>query len=65
MAKSAAVLIEPIAERLKEFTATPPRIAVSPLGDSIVAVGATRSALDYVEKNSLDLELNGASPNAL
>ncbi|MBT2532188.1 ROK family transcriptional regulator [Arthrobacter sp. ISL-48] len=57
VAKSAGVLLEPIAERLKEFTATPPRIAVSPLEDSIVAVGATRSALDYVEKNSLDLVL--------
>jgi len=65
VAKSAAVLIQPISARLKEFTATPPRIAVSPLGDSIVAVGATRSALDYVEKNSLDLELNGASSNTL
>jgi hypothetical protein len=30
---------------------------VSPLGDSIVTVGAVRCALDYVEKNSLDLEL--------
>lgn len=57
VAKSAGVLLEPITERLKEFTATPPLIAVSPLGDSIVAVGATRSALDYVEKNSLDLVL--------
>lgn len=57
VAKSAGVLLPSIAERLDEFTATPPRIAVSPLGESIVAVGATRSALDYVEKNSLDLEL--------
>ena len=57
VANSAGVLLEPIAERLKEFTATPPRVAVSPLGDSIVTVGAVRCALDYVEKNSLDLEL--------
>ena len=57
VAKSAGVLLGPIAERLGEFTATPPRIAVSPLGESIVAVGAIRSALDYVEKNSLDLNL--------
>jgi predicted NBD/HSP70 family sugar kinase len=61
VAKSAGVLLEPIAERLDEFTATPPRIAVSPLGESIVAVGAIRSALDYVEKNSLDLELRARS----
>ncbi|WP_087873993.1 ROK family protein [Arthrobacter globiformis] len=58
VANSAGVLLEPIAARLPEFTATPPRVAVSPLGDSIVTVGAVRRALDYVEKNSLDLELN-------
>ena len=57
VAKSAGVLLEPIAERLKKYTATPPRIAVSPLGDSIVTVGAVRCALDYVEKNTLDLQL--------
>lgn len=59
VADSAGVLLEPIAAKLKDLTATPPRVAVSPLGDSIVAVGAVRAALDYVEKNSLDLELKG------
>ncbi|KRE65212.1 ROK family transcriptional regulator [Arthrobacter sp. Soil736] len=58
VANSAGVLLEPIAERLHEFTATPPTVAVSPLGDSIVTVGAVRCALDYVEKNTLDLELS-------
>jgi predicted NBD/HSP70 family sugar kinase len=57
VANSAGVLLEPIAERLTKYTATPPRVAVSPLGDSIVTVGAVRCALDYVEKNTLDLEL--------
>jgi len=57
VANSAGVLLEPITERLKEYTVTPPRVAVSPLGDSIVTVGAIRCALDYVEKNTLDLEL--------
>jgi predicted NBD/HSP70 family sugar kinase len=57
VANSAGVLLEPIAMRLNEFTATPPKVAVSPLGDSIVTVGAVRCALDYVEKNTLDLEL--------
>ncbi|MFX1819179.1 MULTISPECIES: ROK family protein [Micrococcaceae] len=57
VANSAGVLLEPIKRRLKDFTATPPRIAVSPLGDSIVTVGAVRGALDYVEKHSLDLQL--------
>jgi predicted NBD/HSP70 family sugar kinase len=58
VANSAGVLLEPIAARLPEFTATPPRVAVSPLGDAIVTVGAVRRALDYVETNTLDLELN-------
>lgn len=57
VANSAGVLLEPIAERLLKYTYTPPRVAVSPLGDSVVTVGAVRCALDYVEKNSLDLEL--------
>ncbi len=61
VAKSAGVLLEPIAGKLKGFTAMPPRVSVSPLGDSIVTVGAVRAALDYVEKNSLDLELAAAS----
>ena len=65
VANSAGVLLEPIAERLTEFTATPPRVAVSPLGDSIVTVGAVRCALDYVEKNTLDLELGRAIHGAL
>jgi predicted NBD/HSP70 family sugar kinase len=64
VANSAGVLLEPIAERLKEYTVTPPRVAVSPLGDSIVTVGAVRCALDYVEKNTLDLKLMArASPH--
>ena len=57
VADSADVLLAPISERLTGFTATPARVAVSPLGDSIVTVGAVRCALDYIEKNSLDLEL--------
>ena len=32
-------------------------MTVSPLGDSIVTVGAVRHALDYVEANALELEL--------
>lgn len=57
VANSAEVLIAPIARKLADFTATPPRVAVSPLGDTMVTVGAVRGALDYVEENSLDLEL--------
>ncbi|GGH92835.1 ROK family protein [Arthrobacter liuii] len=62
VADSAGVLLAPITERLKEYTATPARVAVSPLGDSIVTVGAVRCALDYVERNSLDLELAAPTP---
>lgn len=58
VANSAGALLESIADRLGEFTATAPRVAVSPLGDSIVTVGAVRCALDYVEKYTLDLELS-------
>ena len=57
VAKSAGALLDPIAERLPEFTATPPRLAVSPLGDSVVTMGAVRSALDFVEEETLDIEL--------
>ncbi|MBE4719138.1 ROK family transcriptional regulator [Pseudarthrobacter sp. AB1] len=57
VANSAGVLLKPIARHLREYTVNPPRVAVSPLGDSVVTVGAVRCALDYVEKNSLDLEL--------
>ena len=60
VANSADMLLGAITERLAQFTATPPRVAVSPLGDSIVTVGAVRRALDYVEQNSLDLELTAA-----
>jgi predicted NBD/HSP70 family sugar kinase len=57
VANSAGVLLAPISERLPHFTATPPRVAVSPLGDAVVTVGAVRGALDFVEANSLDLDL--------
>jgi predicted NBD/HSP70 family sugar kinase len=57
VANSAGVLLAPISERLPDFTATPPRVAVSPLGDAVVTVGAVRGALDFVEANSLDLDL--------
>lgn len=60
VAKSAGVLLQQISERLTEFTVTPPRVAVSPLGDSVVTVGAVRCALDYVETHTLDLTVPAA-----
>ena len=62
VANSAGVLLGSIHERLEAFTVAPPRMAVSPLGDSIVTVGAVRCALDYVETNSLDLDLRRFDP---
>ena len=52
---SSSVLLEPLRAELAEFMTTPPRVAVSTLGDAIVTLGAVRLALDYVEKNALDL----------
>lgn len=57
VAESADALLPGITRRLPRFTATPPRVTVSPLGDAIVTVGAIRHALDYVEENALELEL--------
>jgi predicted NBD/HSP70 family sugar kinase len=57
VAGSAEALLKPISEQLPEFTPTPPRLAVSPLGDSTVTMGAVRRALDFVETNTLEIEL--------
>ena len=58
VAESAGALLPGITALLPRYTATPPRVTVSPLGDSIVTVGAVRHALDYVEANALELELD-------
>jgi predicted NBD/HSP70 family sugar kinase len=57
VAAAAESLLPAIEEQLATFTATPPRIAVSSLGDTIVSVGAVRHALNYVEQHALDLQL--------
>ncbi|HET6294226.1 MAG TPA: ROK family transcriptional regulator [Kribbella sp.] len=57
VAEAAKSLLPGIEEQLATFTATPPRVAVSPLGDAIVSVGAVRHALNYVEQHALDLTL--------
>jgi predicted NBD/HSP70 family sugar kinase len=54
---SAAVLLDPIAAQLPLYTHTPPRLAVSTLGEDIVAVGALRHALDHVDATALTLNL--------
>ena len=59
VATAAGALLPDIDKHLAGFTSTPPRVAVSSLGDAIVSVGAVRHALNYVERNALDLELTG------
>jgi predicted NBD/HSP70 family sugar kinase/predicted transcriptional regulator len=56
---SAGVLLAGITGLLPRFTATPPRLAASTLGDEIVSLGAVRHALDYVEERALDIKLAG------
>jgi predicted NBD/HSP70 family sugar kinase len=58
VAEPAAVLVGPIRERLPRYTATPPEVAVSTLGEAVVSLGAVRMALDHVEQHALDLELH-------
>ncbi|MFI5708645.1 ROK family protein [Kribbella sp. NPDC051620] len=58
VATAATALLPEIEKQLATFTATPPRVAVSSLGDTIVSVGAVRHALNYVEQHALDLQLN-------
>lgn len=57
VAEGARFLLPSITEQLAGFTATPPRVAASSLGDAIVSVGAVRRALNYVEEHALDLQL--------
>jgi predicted NBD/HSP70 family sugar kinase len=57
VAEAAAALLPDLETQLVRYTSTPPRVAVSSLGDAIVSVGAVRHALNYVEEHALDLEL--------
>ncbi|WP_328322097.1 ROK family transcriptional regulator [Kribbella sp. NBC_00382] len=58
VATAAKALLPEIEKQLATFTTTPPQVAVSSLGDTIVSVGAVRHALNYVEQHALDLQLN-------
>lgn len=57
VAEAAGALLPDLEKQLAGYTSTPPRVAVSSLGDAIVSVGAVRHALNYVEQRALDLEL--------
>ena len=63
VATAAKALLPDIEAQLATFTATPPRIAVSSLGDTIVSIGAVRHALNYVEQHALDLQLTSVGQN--
>lgn len=65
VAQSASVLIEPIEGALEALAQHHPRVTCSILGDAIVALGAVRLALDYVEDNALEIKLpaRGLSSN--
>jgi predicted NBD/HSP70 family sugar kinase len=58
VAEAAQALLPDIEKHLAAFTSTPPRVAVSSLGEAIVSVGAVRHALNYVEHQALDLQLS-------
>ena len=53
VAASADLLMDPIAERLLEYTSTPPVVVATALGDHGVVTGAVRLALDRVESTML------------
>jgi len=57
VSQSAGVLLDGISEQLPSLTVTPPRVAASTLGESVVSIGAVRLALDHVQDNALDLDV--------
>ena len=55
VSQSAGVLLDGINDQLPALTVTPPRVATSTLGESVVSVGAVKHALDFVHDNALDI----------
>lgn len=62
VSQATEVLLDPIAEQLPALTATPPRLAVSTLGEGVVSIGAVKLALDHVLDVALDLDLSSPAP---
>ena len=60
VSQSAEVLLDAVRDQLTALTVTPPRVATSTLGESVVSVGAVKHALDYVHLNALDLDVAAA-----
>jgi predicted NBD/HSP70 family sugar kinase len=54
---SASVLIDSIRDQLPALVHNPPRLAISTLGDTVVALGAVRLALDHVKQHALQIDL--------
>ncbi|MCC3283563.1 ROK family protein [Arthrobacter caoxuetaonis] len=55
VAASATALLPVMTEELAKYVPDPPRLAVSELGEMLVATGAVRLALDHVDARLLDL----------
>ena len=62
VAASATALLPVMTDELARYVPDPPRLAVSELGEMLVATGAVRLALDYVEARLLDLRPGGGVP---
>ena len=65
VSQSARVLLDAVSEQLPALTVTPPRVAVSTLGESVVSVGAVKHALDYVQQHALDIDLADATARSV
>jgi predicted NBD/HSP70 family sugar kinase len=61
VSKSTGALLNSINEKLPALTPTPPRVASSLLGESVVSVGAVRLALDHVRDHALDIDLRSTA----
>ena len=57
VSQSAGALLDSVNAQLPALTVTPPRVATSTLGESIVSVGAVKHALDFVLHNALDIDV--------
>ena len=55
-ARGRDVLTVPVVRRLGTLCARPPRIALSELDDEAVALGAVRTAIDYVERSIFKID---------
>jgi predicted NBD/HSP70 family sugar kinase len=57
VSQSVGTLLESVNDQLPALTITPPWVAASRLGESVVWVGAVKHALDYVRQNALDIDV--------